>query len=97
MQYKIVWLVAALRELEDIKSYIEQDNAAAARNLVDQILIRVGLLAEMLGIGSLDGEILELRYTVVKPNYSVYYRVEEKSQTIFIAHVWHNKRDKKVF
>jgi len=95
MKYEIIWLVQASRELEDIKSYIEQDNPIAAQKLIDQLLNRVRQLAEMPGLGQVDDVVPELRCTVVKPNYSIFYRVEEESQTVFIAHIWHSARDKR--
>jgi len=95
MKYEIVWLVEALSELEAIKSYIEQDNPSAATKLIDQLLKRVRQLAEMPGMGHVDEEVSEFRNTVVRPNYNIFYRVEEKTRTVFIAHIWHSARSKK--
>jgi len=95
MKYEISWLNQASSELEDIRSYIEQFDPIAAQKLVNQILKHVRKLEELPYLGQLDDVVPELRFIVVKPNYSVYYQVEEEKQTVFIAHVWHSARDKR--
>jgi len=95
MKYEISWLTQASEELANIRSYIEQDNPSTAQKLIAQILKHVKKLEEMPYLGQLDDVVPELRFIVVKPNYSIYYQVDEEKQTVFIAHVWHSARDKR--
>jgi plasmid stabilization system protein ParE len=88
MQLK--WLRTALRNLDDEATYIAQDDAAAARLVVQRVMGAVATLAEQPGLGR-PGRVAGTRELVVeKTRYVVPYRV--RGQTVVILRVFHPSR-----
>jgi toxin ParE1/3/4 len=88
MQLK--WLRTALRNLDDEATYIAQDDAAAARLVVQRVMGAVATLAEQPGLGR-PGRVAGTRELVVdKTRYIVPYRV--RGQTVVILRVFHTSR-----
>ena len=83
---RIIWADPAIHDLDAIADYIALENAAAARELVQQVLAAVERLQKFPRIGSLPNELMGLPYRqlIVSP-CRVFYRAEKKS--IYIVHV----------
>ena len=89
---QVKWLRKALQNLNDEAEYIAQDDAAAARRVVQRIFDAVDLLAENPAIGH-PGRIHGTRELVV-PNthYVIPYRVRPRLNHIEILRVFHSSR-----
>ena len=80
----------ALRNLDDEAAYIANDNADAARLVVQRVLDAVAMLAEQPGLGR-PGRIPRTRELVVlKSRYIVPYRV--RGEVVEILRVFHTSR-----
>lgn len=87
---RLRWLRKALRNLDDEAAYIANDNADAARLVVQRVLDAVAMLAEQPGLGR-PGRIPRTRELVVlKSRYIVPYRV--RGEVVEILRVFHTSR-----
>ena len=87
---RLRWLRKALRNLDDEAAYIANDNADAARLVVQRVLNAVAMLAEQPGLGR-PGRIPRTRELVVlKTRYIVPYRV--RGEVVEILRVFHTSR-----
>ena len=72
---EIIWRRGALRDLEEARRYIAQDNPAAAKRIRDAIMTAVGGLANMPHIGR-PGRVEHTRELIVSGTpYIVAYTV----------------------
>ena len=79
-----------MRNLDDEAAYIANDNADAARLVVQRVLNAVAMLAEQPGLGR-PGRIPRTRELVVlKTRYIVPYRV--RGEVVEILRVFHTSR-----
>ena len=83
---------AASADLRKITNYIERDNPAAARALVQQINRRLALIAEtgFTAMGS-PGRVAGTRIIVVG-SYVVVYRCDERRPEIVVVSIIHGAR-----
>jgi len=88
---KVLLSDLAKLDLEDIWSYIAQDNPKAADSLYDSMQEKFRSLSESPQIGRRRPEIGEGVRSLAAGNYVVFYRVV--SEGVFIARVLHGKRD----
>ena len=88
---KIVWSPLAIDRAAEIAEYISSDNPAAAREWVDKIFAKVGLLSSSPEIGRVVPEIerKEIR-EIIFGNYRIIYRLE--SVSISILTIRHGKQ-----
>lgn len=87
---QIVWLKTALRNLDEIATYIAQDNPAAASQVVKTIDTQVNLLSQQPALGR-SGRVLGTRELVISNTpYLVPYRI--KYNTVEILRVFHTSR-----
>jgi len=93
---KIKYTPAAIDDLDEIFSYISQDNIDAADKLLDKLDRQIASLAEFPYKGSVlpedDYPLIQrgYRFIVVHP-YLVFYRLSE--DTIIIYRILHGRRD----
>ena len=93
---KILYTPAAVDDMDEIFSYISQDNIAAAEMMLEKINGRVALLGEFPNLGSVlsDEEYTMVkrgyRFCVVHP-YLVFYRII--GNNIIIHRILHGRRD----
>lgn len=89
---EVKWLTTALKNLDDEAEYIAQDDLAAARRVVKQIIDTINLLPSNPTLGH-PGRIHGTRELVV-PNtrYVVPYRVKPKVKRIEILRAFHSSR-----
>lgn len=88
--YKIRWLRAALKSLDDIAAYVAKENRQAAHDLVKRVLDAVDVLTDHPGIGR-PGRVPGTRELVVTGiSYLVPYRV--KGRSVEILRVFHGSR-----
>ncbi len=87
---QIVWLKTALRNIDEIASYIAQDNPVAASQVVQTIYAQASLLAKQPALGR-SGRVLGTRELVISnTHYLVPYRI--KNNTVEILRVFHTSR-----
>ncbi len=87
---RVRWLRTALRNLDDEASYIAADDPAAARRVVERVLVAVATLRTQPALGR-PGRVPGTRELVVtKTRYLVPYRVRQ--DTIEILRVYHTSR-----
>ena len=87
---QIVWLKTALRNIDEIASYIAQDNPVAASQVVVSIYTQVRLLATQPALGR-SGRVLGTRELVnSNTHYLVPYRI--KNNTVEILRVFHTSQ-----
>ena len=87
---RVRWLRTALRNLDDEASYIAADDPAAARRVVERVLVAVATLRTQPSLGR-PGRVPGTRELVVtKTRYIVPYRVRE--DTVEILRVYHTSR-----
>lgn len=87
---EVVWLPTALKNLQEIKNYIEAESPQSAKIVADQIKKTVSLLQENPHIGkpSLVDGFREMQ--VSKLPFVIPYKVI--NNTIIIARVFHTKQ-----
>ena len=94
MEFKVIWSDEAIRDLNEICTYIAGYNPAAASKIGHGILDHVRILARFPLIGPnyprrARGSLRE----IVFRSYRVFYYVSEDSRTVDILHVRHGARD----
>lgn len=96
--YKIIFTNDAILEMKDTFEYISQTLYApnAAKNIMASIDESIDNLKYMPNaykvIKRYDELNLEYRKIIVK-NYSIIYTVNEEKKQIYIAHLYHGRRD----
>jgi addiction module RelE/StbE family toxin len=87
----LIWSAPALDDLDEIASYIAQDNEAAAASLVERVLATVERLQDHPASGRWVPEIPGKRYReVIVPPCRVIYRRE--GAKVLIIHVFRSER-----
>lgn len=91
-KHEVLWTGVALRDLEDIRAYVRQDDPVAARRLASNIRQRVFLLQKYPFSGRMVPELSkkDIREVIVPP-YRIVYRVLKRK--IIVLRVWHGRRD----
>lgn len=93
MSYQIVWTDRALSRLQEIGDHIAEENPAAARRVVERLLDRVAMLAEVPRSGPAYAEASEPELREVNVGkHRVIYRVIEASEQIDILTVRHGRQ-----
>lgn len=74
----------ALSDIEVIADYISKDNVRAARNLVSDFYETFNLLASQpkLGLARKDFTYMDVKFYVIKKNYLIVYKSDDKTLTI---------------
>ncbi|NGQ96118.1 type II toxin-antitoxin system RelE/ParE family toxin [Brevibacillus sp. SYP-B805] len=90
---EIKYLPVAMKDLEEILSYIERDNPPAAMALLDNLDSTISKLAQFPYMGKIpkDNYLLQKEYRIlVVENYLVFYVIME--DIIEIRRILHGKR-----
>ncbi len=93
---KVKYAPAAVDDMEEIFSYISQDNNLAAENMLDKLDSQIAQLSEFPHMGSVLAEdeytLIQrgYRFIVVHP-YLVFYKI--LGDTIIIHRILHGRRD----
>jgi toxin ParE1/3/4 len=93
---RVQYTPAAIDDMEEIFSYISQENISSAENMLDKLDRQIAQLREFPGMGSILAEdeytLIQrgYRFIVVHP-YLVFYRMI--SNTIIIHRILHGRRD----
>lgn len=98
MGFKVIWSDAAAAELEDICSYIAQDDPEAALRVARGIVAHTDLLASFPFIGRVYPRSSKgtLRL-IVFGSYRILYDVIESREGIKIVHILHGAREELTF
>jgi toxin ParE1/3/4 len=92
----IKYTPAAVDDLDEIFSYISENNLSAAEELLEQINRQIFLLAEFPNMGAVlsddDFTLIQRGYRfIVVPPYLIFYRLVE--DTVIIHRILHGRRD----
>ncbi|WP_369921150.1 type II toxin-antitoxin system RelE/ParE family toxin [Marinomonas polaris] len=89
---QIIWTEPALNNLNDIAEYIAISNPYAAKQLVENVFIKVQRLEQFPDSGRIPEEISTLNYREVVVNpCRVFYKVDNDS--VYILHLLRQERD----
>lgn len=74
----------ALSDIEVIADYISKDNVKAARNLVSDFYETFNLLTSQPNLGRVrkDFTYMDVKFYVIKKNYLIVYKSDDKTLTI---------------
>ncbi|MDP4095814.1 type II toxin-antitoxin system RelE/ParE family toxin [Paenibacillus sp. P96] len=95
-KFKIKYTPAAVDDMDEIFSYIAQENLAWAEKMLSKLSSKIGGLAEFPNMGSVLSEddfvLIQrgYRFIVVSP-YLVFYRIID--DTVVIHRILHGRRD----
>ncbi len=95
-KHKIKYAPAAVDDMDEIFSYISQDNILAAEMMLEKISGGIARLAELPNMGSVlsDEEYTIIhrgyRFIVIHP-YLIFYRIIDN--TVIIHRILHGRRD----
>jgi hypothetical protein len=94
MDYKVIFSLKAVNDLETIVRYVALDNTEIARRLGENLLNKAKELEKFPLRGQIVPEFNQanLRQLILKP-YRIIYRVEESKKQISIARFWHTARE----
>lgn len=87
---KIVWTEPAVQDLRDIFEYIAEDNPKAARALLAEIKVRVGMLVNQPQLGRAGRVEGTREFVLTGTHFILPYRLKE--QQIQILAVFHSAR-----
>ena len=91
---KIRWSETALSELDDIFSYIRQNNRSAAIAVVQRIEALTALLEEFPLVGHVTDETGVRVLAVVRYPFLIFYAIDEAASEIVILHVLHTAQQR---
>jgi len=83
---EIVWLDEALRDLENIGTYIAEDNPQAAASIVRRIMEAISILAWHPKLGRLTADGDTRRLTISNTPYIAFYRLRERIEILAVFH-----------
>ncbi len=93
MSFRVQWSASGLDRLIGILDFIAQDNPAAARQVVDDLLAKVEVLAEHPRIGPIFSEEAgpNLRRLILG-QYIVVYQIQEAKRLVSVIAVRHSRQ-----
>jgi toxin ParE1/3/4 len=93
VEYEVIITRSALRDLEQIRTYIARDNAAAAEGFGQKLLNEAESLRTFPERGGFVLQRPGARFLVVHP-YLIIYRIMEQSRTVKVLRYWHGARER---
>lgn len=94
MAAHIFWTPLALKDLSNIREYIQKDNPRASKKEAGKIKVSVERLKRFPLSGRPSPDILGVR-EIVKNPYRIFYRV--RSKNVEILRIYHDKRGPLLF
>jgi toxin ParE1/3/4 len=91
---KVRWSESALTEIDDIFSYIHDNNRTAAAAVVNRIEGLAALLADFPLIGHPTDEAEVRMLPVVRYPYLIFYTIDHEADEAVILHVRHGARER---
>ncbi len=93
MEYEVIVARSALRDLEQIRSYIVRDNPAASETFCLKLLSAADSLRKFPERGGLIAKRPSARFVLVH-RYLIVYRIDEHSRTVHVLRFWHAARER---
>lgn len=95
MDFKLIWTERALADLETIVRYYQQDQKSpnAAQKVGSAIVDHVDVLRSFPDIGPRYPRHSGQYREVICYDYRIFYRVDAKARIVYVARIWHGKRD----
>ena len=93
MEYEVIITGSALRDLEQIGTYIARDNPSAAEAFCQKLLDGAESLRRFPERGGLVLQRPGARFVVMHP-YLIIYRIMEQSRTVRVLRYWHGARER---
>ena len=91
MEYEVIVTRSALRDLEQIRTYIARDNLSAAETFGQKLLDGAESLRTFPERGGLVLQRPGARFVVVH-SYLIIYRIMQQSRTVRVLRYWHGAR-----
>lgn len=91
MGCKIIFAPQAVADLEEAVKYIAKDNPEAALRVGNALIDAVAILENFPQLGKLYPKRPGVRRLVSRP-YVIFYRINERQQTVEILRYWHGAR-----
>ena len=92
MEYEVIITRSALRDLEQIRTYIARDNPSAAEAFGQKLLDGAESLRTFPERGGCVAQRPGARFVLVHP-YLIIYRLLEQSRTVRVLRYWHGARE----
>jgi toxin ParE1/3/4 len=92
VEYEVIISQSALRDLQQIRTYIARDNPSAAETFGQKLLDDAESLRTFPERGGLVLQRPGARFVVVHP-YLIIYRIMEQSHTVRVLRYWHGARE----
>jgi len=89
----VEWRPEAEADRDALVAYIEQDNPAAARRILYDLLLAADSLAEFPERGR-PGLVAGTRELVLSKQYVLVYEVDGPADRVLIRRIWHMARDR---
>jgi toxin ParE1/3/4 len=93
VEYEVIITRPALRDLEQIRTYIARSNPSAAGAFCSKLLDAAESLHAFPERGGAIAQRRGARFVVVYP-YLVIYRIVEKSRKVRVLRFWHGARER---
>jgi addiction module RelE/StbE family toxin len=93
VEYEVIVARSALRDLEQIRSYIARDNPAASETFCLKLLSAADSLRKFPERGGLIAKRPGARFVLVH-RYLIVYRIDEHSRTVHVLRFWHGVRER---
>jgi toxin ParE1/3/4 len=93
VEYEVIITRSALRDLEQIRTYVAFDNPAAAEGFGQKLLNGAESLRTFPERGGFVLQRPGARFLVVHP-YLIIYRIMEQSRTVRVLRYWHGARER---
>ncbi len=90
---RIVFSHNALRDLDEIWTFIASDRISAADKMQEEIEQRANALAKMPYMGIERPELQDDLRSISQPPYIIYYRVRKTENVLQILRIIHGSRD----
>jgi toxin ParE1/3/4 len=91
MDFQVEITEPAIADLAEIVSYIARDNPDAASALGNNLLDSALSLAQTPYKGSRYGQLAGIQKLTLSP-FKIFYRVNERKESIEVLRVWHSAR-----
>jgi toxin ParE1/3/4 len=89
---ELIWAPAALKDIDNIASYIGKDSINAAKEQVNRFFQRTEILVDYPLIGNIVHELNDEKYRqLLCGRYRIIYRADNE-ENIFILSVYHQSR-----
>jgi toxin ParE1/3/4 len=93
VEYEVIITRSALRDLEEIRTFIARDSPSAAETFIQKLLDGAESLSSFPERGGCVTQRPGARFVIVHP-YLIIYRIIDQSRTVRVLRYWHGARER---